>query len=79
MAGLVVFCCPQVLLKIPPVTFTNEEYASLHFVYGSCDVNCKDASVEYNHCYPGCRIHWNIFQNVHKMTGSIPNINAEHG
>jgi len=37
MAGLVVFCCPQVLFQIPPITFTKEEYASLCFVYGSCD------------------------------------------
>jgi len=57
MAGLVVFCCPQVLFEIPPVTFTNEEYASLHFVYGSCDGNGRAVLVEYKHCYPGCRFH----------------------
>jgi len=57
MAGLIVFCCPQVLFKIPPITFTNEEYASLHFVYSSCDENGRVASVEYKHCSPGCRVH----------------------
>jgi hypothetical protein len=57
MAGLVVFCCLQVLFKIPPIAFTNEEYASLHFVYGSCDENGRDASLEYKHCSAGCRVH----------------------
>jgi hypothetical protein len=55
MAGLVVFCCPQVLFEIPHITFTNEEYANLHFVCGSCDGYGRAAWVEYKHCYPGCR------------------------
>jgi hypothetical protein len=57
MAGLVVFCYPQVLFEIPPITFTCEEYVSLHFVYGSFNCHSRAASVECKHCYPGCRVH----------------------
>jgi hypothetical protein len=36
-------------------TFTNAEFADMHFVYGFCDGNFLAASREYQHLYPNRR------------------------
>jgi hypothetical protein len=62
-------------------TFTNEEYANMHFVYGLCSRNGRDAVVEYRQRYPHGRMsHRKTFETVHRIlraTVSLPRANAE--
>jgi hypothetical protein len=59
-----------------PNTFTNEEYADMHFVYSFCNGNGRAAVVEYWSRYPLCRIpHQKTFENIHRTlreTDSFP-------
>jgi hypothetical protein len=59
-----------------PNTFTNEEYANMHFIYSFGNGNCRAAVVEYWQQYPLCRIPYDrTFENAHRTlreTGSCP-------
>lgn len=47
--------------------FSPEEYADIHFLYGFCDGNSRQAAEEYRRRYPNRRQpHRNVFQTVHR-------------
>lgn len=39
-----------------PFTFSNEEYADIHFIYGFCDGNAREAAREYARRFPNRRL-----------------------
>jgi hypothetical protein len=60
-----------------PYTFTDAGYANMHFTYGFCNGNRRNAVVEHQQCYPHCK----TFNTVHRIlreTGSLPQVNTEH-
>lgn len=62
-------------------TFSNEEYADIHFIYGFCNGNARAAVTEYHRRFPNRRVpDRRVFSNVHrsiKFTGKVPNKNLE--
>lgn len=49
-----------------PRTYSNVEYADMHFVYGFCNGNAREAVREYSRRYPNRRLpHYSTFINVH--------------
>lgn len=49
-----------------PRTFSNQEYADIHFVYGYCNGNARSAVREYHRRYPNRRIpNVKVFINTH--------------
>jgi hypothetical protein len=63
-----------------PNTFTSEEHADMHFVYGFCSGNDTAAVVEYWQQYPLRRVPYcKTFENVYRTlreTGSFPQANV---
>ena len=57
-------------------TFTNREYADIHFIYGYCNGNARAAVEEYRTRFPARRVpHRQVFYNVHRTlqeTGRFP-------
>lgn len=62
-------------------TFSNEEYADIHFIYGFCNGNARAAVTEYRRRFPNRRIpDRRVFSNVHrsiKCSGKVPTKNLE--
>lgn len=62
-------------------TFSNEEYADIHFIYGFCNGNARAAVTEYHRRFPNRRVpDRRVFSNVHrsiKFTGTVPNKNLK--
>lgn len=62
-------------------TFSNQEYADIHFIYGYCDGNARASVREYQRRFPARRIpDRKVFINVHRHlteTGHFPKATAE--
>ena len=58
-----------------PFVFSHVEYCDMHFVYGFCDGNTRDA-VEYRRRFPDRRIpSRGVFSRIHQTmreTGCLP-------
>jgi hypothetical protein len=74
-----VLCCSALVIKMAN-TFTNEEHADIHLVYGFCNRNGR-ATVEEYRQYPLRKLpHRDTIENIHRTlleTGSFPRANAE--
>lgn len=51
---------------MPFVNYSNEELADIHFVYGFCNGNTREAEREYQRRFPNRqRVNHRTFHNVH--------------
>jgi hypothetical protein len=70
----------MVVVRMPD-TFTNEEYADMHFVCGVCNGSGKALWWNTDNI-PLCKIsHHKTFENMHRtlrVIGSFPQANPEH-
>ena len=58
--------------------FSHVEYCDMHFVYGFCNSNARDAVEEYQRCFPDRRIpSRGVFTRIHQTireTGCLPSV-----